>query len=342
MSKNGRILADSPILLPKLTNRAKFDIIESLINSQIRSTNLFLEWCFLFPKPLEINLFRERKMNQNEEGEIRRWVVLTQDILGAEDINATDKIVLAHISGFEQFYASNETTAAFLGMTARNIQAIKQKLVRLNYLKVLRDTGRGKVYQFNVERLTKFCQSDSQNSVNQNTSILPAYNKDKNKDKVFIGEKNEKEPVENSEYGRADINELEALWERETGISIKGQQTQRRQLYNLTRKYGLDKTKRIIEQVGKAAKSNDRFAPLISTPSDLTGKYEKLSKLILWHNRNLTSRPFGNQPTPAPKMATASLKTTLPDYGGAFEVQSDAERAKVSEMIRQTRKKLNK
>ena len=272
-------------------------------------------------------------MNQNESGEIRRWVVLTQEILGAKDINNSDKIVLAHISGFEQFYASNETTAEFLGMTARNVQAIKQKLVRLGYVKVLKDTGRGKIYQFNVERLSKYCQSDSQNIVNQTAEILSPYNIDKNKDKVFIGES----PVEKSNYGRQDLNELEDLWLAETGINIKGQMNQRRQLSNLVKKYGLDATKTLVKRVGVAVNSSDRFAPQIAVPSDLVGKYGKLPKLVMWEKRKQMSRSFGQ--VDAPPMAIANLKKGMSDYNEAWDVKSDEERAKVSEMMRQARNK---
>ena len=125
-------------------------------------------------------------MDESYEGDIKRWIVLTQEILGAKDINTTDKLVLAHISGFELFYASNEATAEFLGLTPRTVQAVKQKLVRLGYIKVAKDTGRGKIYQFNMARLTKFCQSDSQNFVNQTSKILSPYNKDKNKNMVTL------------------------------------------------------------------------------------------------------------------------------------------------------------
>lgn len=139
-------------------------------------------------------------------------------------------------------------------------------------------------------------------------------------------------PVENS-YGRADLNELVELWETETSISIKSEKNQRRQLYNLLKKHGAEKTKQIIQLVGKAIKSGDRYAPMITTPSDLTGRFEKLSKLELWETRNKYARPFG---TPAP----IQIKRGKPDYNGAWDEQSDEERAKVSEQMRKAREKL--
>lgn len=269
-------------------------------------------------------------MDQNYDENVQRWVILTQNILGAKDINATDKILLAHISGFEKFYASNETTANFLGLTTRNVQVIKQKLVKLGYIKILKDTGRGKIYQFNFERLSKFCQSDYQNFDNQTIKKMTTYNKDKIKEKEKGNSSVEKSK---KEYGRADINELEDLWESETGISIKGQQNQRRQLYNLLRKYGSDAIKTLIRRVGVATRSRDRFAPQIAMPSDLTGKYSKLTKLQMWENRNKYARPFGS-PAPVP------VSKGIPDYNGAWDEQSDEERAKVSEMMRQAKQKM--
>ena len=124
------------------------------------------------------------------------------------------------------------------------------------------------------------------------------------------------------------------LWEKETGIDIKGQQNQRRQLYNLLKKYGCDATKTLVRRVGVASRSHDRFAPQIALPSDLVGKYGKLAKLQMWENRNKLARPFGSPaPLPVPK--------GIPDYNGAWDEQTDKEQAKVSEMMKQARKKLN-
>ena len=63
-----------------------------------------------------------------DQGEIRRWVVITQDILGDKEINAQDKILLAYISSFERYYASNASAAEFLGLSERIVERSKQKL----------------------------------------------------------------------------------------------------------------------------------------------------------------------------------------------------------------------
>lgn len=160
-----------------------------------------------------------------------------------------------------------------------------------------------------------------------------AVHKEYTKEYIFDTSEKEKKPVENS-YGRAELNELVELWEQETTISIKGQQNQRRQLYNLLKKHGAEKTKQIIQLVGKAIKSRDCYAPMITKPSDLTGRFEKLSKLELWETRNKFSRPFGR---PAPVIP---IKKGKPDYNGAWDEQSEEERAKVSEQMRKAREKL--
>ena len=145
------------------------------------------------------------------------------------------------------------------------------------------------------------------------------------------------------EYGRADVNELAELWESETGISIKGQQNERRQLYNLLRKYGYEATKTLVRRVGATKRSRDRYAPQIAVPSDLTGKYSKLPRMQMWEERNQTSHPFGQSgaTTPAPAIAVASLKQGIPDYNGAWTEQPDEEFEKVSEMMKKARDKLN-
>ena len=282
-------------------------------------------------------------MDQNEFE--MRYVILTQNILQEKQLTSNEKLVLAHITGFDQFFESPKTTADFLNLTELIVQRAKRKLLALGYIEQIGDTGRGKIYRANLWKTSRRCDQKVISDVTQKSHQMllesATYNKDKNKDKVFIGKTNKKEPVENS-YGRADINALVEMWESEVGISLKGNTNSRRQLYNLLRKHGAEKIKQIIRLAGKAAKSNDRFAPRIATPADLTGKFEKLSRLELWESRNQIARPFGNHQTPAPSVALAPLSEKLPDYEGAFDEQSDEEREKVAEMMREARKKLLK
>lgn len=285
----------------------------------------------------------ESSQNYQEEA---KYVILTQKIISNKQLTVADRLVLARISGFARFYESNEATAEFLGLGATTVAKAKQKLARLNYIVEVGNTGRGKIYTPNLHQIpirqaesanqmSKNCQSDEQN--------LPTENKERIK-REYKGDESVAEGVENSkktEYGREDINELVELWQAETGIDIKGQQNQRRQLYNLLRKYGTGGTKTLIKRVGDAIRSGDRFAPQIATPSDLTGKYSKLARLDMWETRRQIARPFGQsrgdqdgRPLPAyiTKNGFADLPPE-PEY-------SDEEHEKVSQMFKEARKTL--
>ena len=267
-------------------------------------------------------------MDGNEQEEVK-YVILTQKILGNKELSISERMILARISGFAKFYESAEATAEFLGISTATVHKAKQKLAQMNYIVEIGNTGRGKIYAPNLLQLPiRVVKNDNQSGkiYQSECQNLPTENKERIK-------KDNNEQEAKKEYGRADINDLEDLWQKETGISIKGQQNQRRQLYNLLRKHGSDAIKTLIKRVGVATRSHDRFAPQIALPSDLTGKYSKLAKLQMWENRNKYARPFGSPaPIPTPK--------GIPDYNGAWDEQSDEERARVSEMMRQAKQKM--
>lgn len=276
-------------------------------------------------------------MGQNNENE-KRYVILTQDILEDDRMNFAEKIILARITGFKVFYESSTETAKMLHTSELVVQRAKRKLEQLGYIQVIENTGRGKKYCANLwksqVRPNKNVLSDLTKKSGQIGQKCQTYNKKKIKEKEK-GDDNVAADVENSkkEYGRSDINELVALWESETGISIKGQQNERRQLYNLLRKYGLDATKTLVKRVGATRRSRDRFAPQIAVPSDLTGKYSKLPRLQLWEDRNKASRPFG-------EVANTTLAAIKGNEGWnkeAWDEPSDDERAKVREMFKKAR-----
>lgn len=283
-------------------------------------------------------------MDQNYQEEAK-YVILTQKIIGNKQLTVADRLVLARISGFAKFYESSEATAEFLGLGTTTVTKAKQKLAKLNYIVEIGNTGRGKIYSPNLHQIP-IRQAESANQSGKNCQSewqkLPAENKERLK-REYKGDDNVAEGVENSkkEYGRADVNELAELWESETGISIKGQQNERRQLYNLLRKYGSEATKALVRRVGTANRSGDRFAPQIAVPSDLTGKYSKLPKLELWESRRDNSRPFGQGSAPQDDRPVPSyLRGGIPDYNGAFIPVSDEEHAKVSQMFKEARKTL--
>ena len=271
-------------------------------------------------------------MDQNYQIEAR-YVILTQSILGDKSLTSSDKLLLARISGFERFFEANETTAEFLGISERTIREAKQRLLRLGYIVEIANTGHGKIYAPDLIRLAKTADETGRNC-RPDRQILPPENKIENKNRINKGE-DEKKP---ETYGREDINELVTLWQSETGIDIKNDKNERRQLYNLIRKTGAERAKALVKAVGDTKRSQDRYAPQIATPRDLMGKYGKLQRLELWLDRKNASRPFGETINPAPNNALPSRE--LPRYDGAFEIQDDAEREAVSKAFKEARKKL--
>lgn len=283
--------------------------------------------------------------DQNYQEEAK-YAILTQKILGNKNLTPCDKLVMARITGFERFYESSETTGEFLGISADTVKKSKQRLLKEGLIVEIGNTGRGKIYAPNLHKIPirrgkstrqtmRIYPADGEN--------LPTENKERLK-REYKGDESvarQADEEKKTEYGREDINELVELWEAEIGITIKGQQNQRRQLYNLLRKYGSEATKALVKRVGVAIRSGDRFAPQIATPSDLTGKYSKLPKLELWESRRDHSRPFGQGSAPQDDRPLPSyLQGGIPDYNGAFEVKSDEERAKVSQMFKEARKTL--
>ena len=132
---------------------------------------------------------------------------------------------------------------------------------------------------------------------------------------------------EKTERGRKDINELVDLWEVETNVAIKGDQNQRRQIYNLTRKHGVEGTQMLIRRVGKMKRACDRYAPSIMKPSDLVGKFSKLDRMLAWEERQ---RFTPKQPIPPRITPTKFEKHEI----------SDEERARISAQIKAARERL--
>ena len=89
----------------------------------------------------------------NQEEHTIKFVILTQEILADEHTNAIEKIVLARICGFDEFFESSETTAKTLHTTPIVVQRAKRKLEKLGYIEVVSDTGRGKIYRPSHKKL---------------------------------------------------------------------------------------------------------------------------------------------------------------------------------------------
>lgn len=260
-------------------------------------------------------------MNNDEQNEMR-FVLLTQSILADKRLTHAEKLVLARMTGFEEFFEASSTTAEILGTTELVVQRAKRKLTKLGYIEELANTGRGKIYRADLWRLNKKVISDMTKKSYQTLQKSQTENKERIN-------KTLKRDESVAEHGREDINELIELWEHETEIAIKGEANQRRQLYNLIKKHGLDGTKAIIRRVGKMRQAHDRYAPSILKPSDLVGKYSKLDRLLAWEEREKYKKP-----TPTPTLAFYRRMTPK-----QIEI-SDEERAEGMQKFKEAREKL--
>ena len=86
-------------------------------------------------------------------------------------------------------------------------------------------------------------------------------------------------------YGNAEVNEILDEWEEATGFSWHSTRQERFATNTLLRKYGSEATRALVRRVKVARRSDDQFAPQIAKPSQLLGKYEKLTALQLWEER---------------------------------------------------------
>ena len=255
----------------------------------------------------------------NNEQIEARYVLLTQSILGNKELTSCEKLILARITGFEKFFESNEATAEFLGVSLRTVQYAKKHLKELGYIVEIEDTGHGKVYIADLLRGAKSAHLGCKKCTSGVQKMHP-----ENKYRINIENNGAEAPTE-QEFGRADINEIVELWEAQTGFSIKGQKQQRYALANLIKSRGYEATKALVKLVGDTRRVNDRFAPQIATPRELTGKYSKLERLLLWDERRKASRPFG----PTPRIPEYKEPEPEPEIKRASHEQIEAMRKKL-------------
>lgn len=267
-----------------------------------------------------------------QENKPRLYVVMTQEILCRKDISTAAKLVFARMSGFDEFFESPEKTGEVLGKSRKTIVMAKQELEKAGLIKCIKNTGRGKAYCVVLDsRVVKYDQSECQKSSTQSARFVAPYNKVENKEdnisnKLDIVQEAQKD--EQKEYGNQQVNELMTAWRIETGIEANGTRANRLAAYNIIRSRGMDGAKEIVRLCGRAMRSKDQYAPVISSFRDLQGRYEKLSKLMAWAHR---------QEVMAPKQAPQYRNTSEPEI---LEI-SDEERQKTLEYVRELRRKAN-
>ena len=272
--------------------------------------------------------------DQHQDAEQIRFVQITQDILENKELNSNEKIILARISGFDHFFESNERTAEKLGLTPRIVRDAKQKLRRLNLIRVVANTGHGLIYEFAAGRWTQKRPSDGRKSVHLMDENPSTYKereyKESNKEKKTNKEKNGSEP---QQFGNPDINALLDAWAEATGFDLKNQKMERYAMSGLIKSHGLEATRALVERVKRARRSDDRFAPQIAKPSQLRGKYSKLEALTLWEERSAKQAEAERKASPA-----RLYPTGLPDYCNeptiADTPEARAERHRIAQEVR--------
>lgn len=210
-------------------------------------------------------------------------VWIPAEVMESEELEPLDKLVYGEIASFRECYASNAWLAKRIKRSEATASRSVRKLIELGFVENCGFNGR-----FRIVRVGKFAESASSNMSRLPSQICLTENKVKNK--VYIstnvdsGEQ-QNEVVEKSEYGNHEVNALLELWEHETGLTANVAKANRLAAYNLIRKKGFDGAKSVVELVGRAIRSGDKYAPRIASFRDLQGQYEKLSKLEAWEAR---------------------------------------------------------
>ena len=276
-----------------------------------------------------------------QESTAIKFVILTQDILCAKEINSQEKIILGRISGFSDFFESAERTAELLGLSKRIVERAKRHLEELGYIRVIRNTGRGKAYVATHIKKKKNGSADLPKLGGQTYQNWQTENKDESKDKNSsfnkLKEASEALDVDPEEkpkqYGNAQVNELLADWLDATGFDYKNQKPERYAIAGLIRRHGYERTKALVSLVSTAKRSGDQFAPQIAKPSQLRGKYSKLEALVMW-----------NQKREAKQQAEeAKTDWVRPEYLRPAKLEPEFERspeedARITEMMKNCRK----
>ena len=310
-------------------------------------------------------------MDPQDQQQEARYVILTEDILGNPELSSNDKIVLARASGFPEFYESAEETGKFLGMNERTVRRSKQRLLELGYLIELRNTGHGKRYAVDLHRTLQRADnltgqivlSDRTNDTRPDKSghqtgqkwssdrtKVVTENKERLKREETIvaqapedetGDEQLKEDESPKRYGNADINEILDLWEEATGFSHHSEKRERFAANNLLRKYGLEATKALVRRVEVARRSDDQFAPQIAKPSQLMGKYEKLTALKMWEERTAKREEAERANNNTPDFRKLYANPDAPHYYHDCRPSTPEEKAEVHRKAEEIKKKLD-
>lgn len=280
--------------------------------------------------PQQLGQEEERDQAQYEQS--RLFISVPFEIMLDERLTLADKFIYGRALFFHELFESVEKTAAFIGISVSQAQKSKLKLEKLGFLRCIEDTGRGKRYKAiydkklfrlsearqttlakSARELSRFCEPASQNLRTEIKERIKGEERISLKDKSFKEAQapgDESEEVQLNEeipkrYGNAEVNEILDEWEEATGFSWHSTKQERFATNTLLRKYGSEATKALVRRVQRARRADDQFAPQIAKPSQLLGKYEKLTALQLWEER---------QGKAEAKEAEAHAPAFIPEY----------------------------
>lgn len=250
----------------------------------------------------------QQQRNQEQDSLERKFLVIPFSVLADERLTPIDKLTYGRALFFEEFFEAPSRTAKILGCSENQIKKSKQKLENLGFIKCIANDGRGKRYVATVNfkqqgrvaksarQSSKICSSEEQNLPTENKGENKTENSSLNKFKEAHeapSEDQENGPLKEEapkRYGNAEVNSILDLWAEQTGFQHHGTKSERYAVNTLLRKYGSEATIALVRRVGAARRADDQFAPQIAKPSQLLGKYEKLTALQLWEERSVKAK----------------------------------------------------
>lgn len=259
----------------------------------------------------------------NPDAPIKEYtgVWIPAEVMESIELSPMEKLLYGEIAGFRECYASNAWLASRIGRSERTVKRLIQHLIECGFVQNIGFNGR-----FRTIRVVLPCRKLSSRGVKNVTSdvtkMTPIIIKNNNSNKLL-----EESPVENSKktYGNQQVNELFDYWQEHVGIAPSSNKANRNACMTLIRQRGVDGAKRTIDYIGKAIRSQDKFAPRVSSFSDLYGAYGKLPKLDAWIIKN------------SPKTALKRYKTA----NNADYEPSDEERAETLKKMKEFRRKMS-
>ena len=293
----------------------------------------------------------ERDALQNKYA--HNYLLIPMPVMMNPELTLADKAVFGRAYGFDFLFESPTQTAAVLGISPSQVRVSKRKLEKMGLLTCVEENFFGKKYVARLANYTyplsesdnppiKICQPPCQNLTTENKerlkreeTIVAQAPEDESEDGQL------KEDESPKRYGNADINEILDLWEEATGFSHHSEKRERFAANNLLRKYGLEATKALIKRVEVAKRSDDQFAPQIAKPSQLMGKYEKLTALKMWEERTAKREEAERANSNTPDFRKLYANPDAPHYYHDCRPSTPEEKAEVHRKAEEIKKKLD-